>query len=59
MLVRWTQVLFPRTLLYTFPVLGVDILGLLPELGKRVQLSVSSTDFVLEMSWEPLVKPIP
>ena len=43
--------MFLRMFLYTFPVSSINILGLLPELGKHVQLSVSFTDFVLEMSW--------
>ena len=59
LLVWQTQILFPRTFLYTFPVLGVNILGLLLELGKCVQLSVSFTDFVFEMGWKPLIKTVP
>ena len=59
LLVWQTQILFPRTFLYTFPVSGINVLGLLPELGKCVRLSISFTDFVFETSWKPLVKPVP
>ena len=59
LLVRWARILFLRTFLYMFPVSGINILGLLPELGKHVQLSVSFTDFVFETGQKPLVKPVP
>ena len=58
LLVWRARILFPRTFLYMFPVSGVNILGLLPELGKHVRLSVPFTDFIFETSRKSLVKPV-
>ena len=41
------------------PILGVNFLGFLAELGEHIRLSVTFADIVLQLSWKTLVKPVP